>query len=358
MAEKHLEAEKDGFTSVTVADTENEVNSVTQTSKRCSSTSPGISAPPHKSPRTDFPSPTSQTPALGEGPSETDQQEIQKENMEGPTSPTVSPMARRKSWKRATITRRSLPALQNPYQVLCRSINPSLPQQERFEKLIEASMKLVIERTQNSLQSVPNISQEYFQKQVEHMKKESGCLTKDLRSEAQDHLLPASAASDPAVQGAMKKFQKVIYRHVTLNIHKHKEENISKCDTAESESWEALLNKHQRKAEELERKVKQGQEKGLLLDSSSVARSSQYHFIQSKPDYHGLLCRQQPIFHTMAMIMDIQCKKVRQLLSIKEQSQLLVKETSGRLAAKAGFQDLSPDVVKNLMTAPLSSTTT
>nr|XP_020496584.1 uncharacterized protein LOC109989248 [Labrus bergylta] len=342
MAEKHLEADKDGCKSVAVADTENETNSVEQTSKRCSSTSPGIPAPPHKSPRTDFPSPTSQTPAPGEGPSETDQQEIQSsENIEGPTSPTVSPIARRKSWKRANITRRSLPALQNPYQVLCRSIHPSLPQEERFEKLIEASMKLAIERTQNSLQSVPNISLEYFQKQVEHMKKESGCLTEELRSEAQDHLLPASAASDPAVQSAMKKFQKVICRLQT-----------------ESESWEALLNKHQRKAEELERKVKQGQEKGLLLDSSTVARSSQYQFIQSKPDYHGLLCRQQPMFQTMAMIMDIQCKKIRQLLSIKEQSQLLVKETSGRLAAKAGFQDLSPDVVKNFMTAPLSSTTT
>ncbi|XP_060921302.1 uncharacterized protein LOC132995370 isoform X2 [Labrus mixtus] len=221
MAEKHLEADKDGFKSVAVADTENEINSVEQTSKRCSSTSPVIPAPPHKSPRTDFPSPTSQTPAPGEGPSETDQQEIQSsENIEGPTSPTVSPIARRKSWKRANITRRSLPALQNPYQVLCRSIHPSLSQEERFEKLIEASMKLAIERTQNSLQSVPNISLENFQKQVEHMKKESGCLTKDLRSEAQDHF-PASAAGDPALQGAMKKFQKLICSRQKVNLGRH-----------------------------------------------------------------------------------------------------------------------------------------
>lgn len=50
------------------------------------------------------------------------------------------------------------------------------------------------------------------------------------------------------------------------------------------------------------RKVEEGQERGVSLDTSSVTQSSQYHFIQSKPDYHGLLRRQQPMLHTMAMI--------------------------------------------------------
>ncbi|CAJ1075262.1 uncharacterized protein LOC109989248 [Xyrichtys novacula] len=333
MAEKHTEADKDGVGSV--AGIENEVSSAKKTSKRSFSSSPDTSAPLHKSPRTDLPSPISQTPESGE----TDQQEIQTGGMEGPSNPTVSPSARRKSWRRATITRRSLPALENPYQVLCRSIDPSLPQQERFEKLIEASMKLAIERTQRSLQSVPNALVEHFQKQVEHMQKEFTHLAKDIRSELKDNPVPVSAVSGP-VQGAMEKFQKAMHRL-----------------QAESESWKALLDKHQKKAEELERKVEQGQEKGLSLDYTSVAQSSQYHVVQSKPDYHSLLSRQQPVFHTMAMIMDTQCKMVRELLSIKEHSQLIVKETSGRLVAEAGFQDISPNVVKNLMTAPSSSTT-
>ncbi|XP_044036726.1 kinetochore-associated protein DSN1 homolog [Siniperca chuatsi] len=342
MAEKHFEAGQDGCGSVAVADTQNEINSVKQTSKRCSSTSPST-APPHKSPRTDFMSPISQTPDTAEGNSETDKQEIQTENTEGPSSPTVSPAARRKSWRRATITRRSLPALPNPYQFLCRSISTSLSQQERLDKLMEASMRLAIDRTQNSLQSVSNASLESFKKQVEHMQKEWSCLAKSIRSEPQDQQLPASVAScsDPALQRAMEKVQKAINRL-----------------QAESDSWEALLNKHRCKAEELERKVEQGQERGVSLDSTSVAQSSQYPFIQSKPDYHGLLCRQQPMLHTMAMIMDTQCKMVRELMSIKEQSQLLVKETSGRLAAEAGFQDLSSDLIRNLMAPPLSSATT
>ncbi|XP_053195198.1 kinetochore-associated protein DSN1 homolog [Scomber japonicus] len=343
MAEKQPETEQNGCGNVAVADTQNEVNSVNQTPKRCSSTSPD-SAPPHKSPRTDVQSPTTtQAPETGDGHPETDKQEMQTETTEGPTSPPGSPTARRKSWRRATLTRRSLPALPNPYQVLCRSISTSLSQQERLEKLMEAAMKLAIERTQNLIQSVPNSSLESFKKQVEHMQKEWGCLAKSIRSEPQSHQLPASVASssDPEAQRAVEKIQKATNRL-----------------QAECEAWEALLNKHQSKAEELESKVEQGQERGVSLDPTSVAQSSQYQFIQSKPDYCAVLSRQQPMLHTMEMIMDHQCKMVRELLSIKEQSQLLVKKTSGRLAAEAGFQTLSPDPIRNLMAAPLSSATT
>ncbi|XP_059203652.1 kinetochore-associated protein DSN1 homolog [Centropristis striata] len=342
MAEKHSEAGQESCQSVATADSQKEVNSVKESSKRCPSTSP-TTAPPNKSPRNDFTSDNTEMPDPGEGQSETDKLEMQTENTEGPSSPTANPTSRRKSWRRATITRRSLPALPNPYEVLCRGISASLSQQERLEKLMEASMRLAIERTQNSLQSLPNTSLEFFQKQVEHIQKEWGCLAKSIRNEEVSRQLPSQAASssDPALQRAMEKVQKAINRLQT-----------------ESESWEALLNKHRSKAEELERKVEQGKEEGISLDSTCVAQSSQYHFIQSKPDYRGLLSRQQPMLHTMAIIMDTQSKMVEELLSIKEQSQLLVKETSGRLAAEAGFQELSPDLIRNLMAAPLSSATT
>ncbi|KAL6103091.1 dsn1 [Pungitius sinensis] len=346
MAEKHSEASQDGFGNVAVDDnvnaTRNTVDSVKPTSKRCSPTSPST-PPPNKSPRTVFLPTSAMTPAAVEGQPGTDHLKMGTENKEGPSSPADHPSTRRKSWRRATITRRSLPALLNPYQVLCRSISTSLSQQERLEELMKASMKLAIERTQSAIQSVPNTSLESFQKQVVHMQKEWGRLAKRIRDEPEGHQLPAMAASssDPVVQKAMQKVTKAIIRF-----------------QAESESWEALLIKHRSKAEELERKLEQGQKGGVSLDSSSVAQSSQYRFIQSKPDYQGLLCRQQPMLHTMAMIMDTQSKMVRELLSIKEQSQLLVKETSGRLAAEAGFQDLSPDLIRNLIAAPLSSATT
>nr|XP_040045807.1 kinetochore-associated protein DSN1 homolog [Gasterosteus aculeatus aculeatus] len=345
MADKHSAASQDGCGNVAVDDNVNAalntVDSERQTSKRCSPTSPST-PPSNKSPRTVFLPTSATSPAAAGELAGADHPKTGTENKEGPSSPSDQPSARRKSWRRATITRRSLPALLNPYQVLCRNISTSLSQQERLEELMEASMKLAIERTQSALQSVPNTSLESFQKQVVHMQKEWSCLAKSIRDELESHQFPAMTASssDPVVQNAMEKVKKAINRF-----------------QAESESWEALLIKHRSKAEELERKLEQGQKGGVTLDSSSVAQSSQYRFIQSKPDYQGLLCRQQPMLHTMAMIMDTQSKMVRELLSIKEQSQLLVKETSGRLAAEAGFQDISPDLIRNLIAAPLSSAT-
>ncbi|KAM9392817.1 kinetochore-associated protein DSN1 homolog isoform 2-T2 [Pholidichthys leucotaenia] len=329
MAEKHnTEAGQDGCGSV-VADNQNEINSEKHSGKRCSSTSP-ISAPPPKSPRSDMDCPTTQSP---EG--QTERQEM-TENMEEAKEASVSPSARRKSWRRATITRRSLPSLPNPYQALCRSISTSLSQQERLDKLMEASRELAIERTQSTLQSVPNASLESFQKRVESIQKEWGCLAKSIRSKPDE--LSTKASSEPAVLKAIEKCHQAINRL-----------------QAENESWDALLNKHHRKAEELERKVEQSQENSVPLDSALVAQSSQYPLIQNKPDYHALLCRQQPLLHTMTMIMDTQYKMVRELQSIKVHSQLLVKETSSQLAADAGFQD---DHLRNLTSAYLTKATT
>ncbi|XP_034045859.1 uncharacterized protein LOC117527566 isoform X2 [Thalassophryne amazonica] len=327
MADTQLEKEADGQECVDSTDTTHKVGSVKQPPKRCSSGSP-TTASPHKSLCTDVPSSASHTPDT------VDRQELQTESTEGHDSPL-----RRKSWRRETKSRHSLPALSNPYQILCRNISPSLSQQERLEKLMEASMRLAIDRTENCLQSVPNASLELFQKQVECIHKEWACVAKNIQSEPHDQQLHAttSGSSDPAVQKSMEKMQKAIDRL-----------------QAESESWEALLSKHRDKAVELERKMEQGQERGVALDSTCVSQSSQYQFLQNKPDYQGVLCRQQPILHTITMIMDTQFKIVRELRSLAEQSQLCMKETSGRLAAEAGFQALSPDI-RNLMDVPLSS---
>lgn len=98
----------------------------------------------------------------------------------------------------------------------------------------------------------------------------------------------------------------------------------------ESEGWEALLEKHRTKAQELERwtcllwltiiavlmeccvyifiyvfffrEVERGMQMGVPLDSTSVAQSSQYHLIQNKPDYHTLLRRQLPLLNTVSLI--------------------------------------------------------
>lgn len=141
---------------------------------RSSSPSP---VPPCKLPRNHSPSSSTQMSDAGEEEQmETNRGETQGKNLEGvvPTEgPTLSHSERRKSWRRATLSRRSLPALSNPSQGestflfpvhcgwvfhsiivllivflsgLCRSISLSLPQQERLEKLMEASMRVSCDR--------------------------------------------------------------------------------------------------------------------------------------------------------------------------------------------------------------------
>lgn len=87
---------------------------VEETAKRCSSTSPD-SAPPHKSPRIEDQFPTTQTSNVEE-PSGMDQNEVQADNTDESSDHAANPATRRKSFRRATMTRRSLPALPNQYQ--------------------------------------------------------------------------------------------------------------------------------------------------------------------------------------------------------------------------------------------------
>ncbi|KAK7940457.1 hypothetical protein WMY93_003783 [Mugilogobius chulae] len=305
MAEKHLEPEVDSIAVDSLQ--KEEVPATTRPIKRCSSEN---IAPPPKSPRTDIvPSPETDTP------------ELESENTEPQTCP--SPPDRRKSWRRATITRRSLPALPNPYQVLCRSISTSLSHHERLKKLMEASMKMAIDRTKYSLQTAAHSSMESFQSKVDQILKEWDCLANTIQSECQ--------SNGDSPWNAISRLE------------------------MEKESWEALLNKHKNKAELLERKVQQGQETVIRLDSALLAKSSQYEVIKSKPNYHLVLSRQQPQLQTMALIMDTQCKMVNHLLSIRDQSKLVVKETSGQLAAESGLPEPSSDLVKHLITQPLAS---
>ncbi|XP_027898997.1 kinetochore-associated protein DSN1 homolog [Xiphophorus couchianus] len=334
MAEKKAEVEH-GCARIEADETSVEVLSTVQSSKRCSSPVPE-SEPPLKCHRTDSTLSTTQMTDPGD-----EQSEMMKQEMEALTEKPVNPREQNKSWRRNTITRRSLPALPNPYETLCRSISPSLSQQERLEKLLEASMEMVLERTQNSLESFPKASLDSFKKQVENIKMEWSCLTKNTSNEPHNLSSSQPNCSQRAVQRAMENVQKAISRL-----------------KAESESWEALMNKHKEKAEELEKKVKMGQETGIPLNSTLTVQSSQNSVIQSKPNYHNVLCRQRPMMHTMAMIMDTQCKMIQQLLTIKEQSQLLVKKTSVQLAEEAGFQELSSNLLKNLMSAPLQKATT
>ncbi|KAG7259627.1 hypothetical protein CRUP_036751 [Coryphaenoides rupestris] len=331
----------------------NEAMFIDKMVKRSRPTSP-IPGPPHKSPRTQSPPPPTQPPpppaqspppapptaappadAPGGAPTSEAVVPAEEDTLEGSVCPgeappALSPPARRKSWKRSTVGRRSLSAPANRSQTLCRSISPSLPPQERLEKLMEASMKLALERTQRLLESTPNASLESFKKRAEDMQPEWRSMAAQLRDRRSPPQPPASKDNDPPTPRALAETQSAIHRQVLQ---------------AEVDAWDALLTKHRHKAEALASQVERGQQGGVTLDAASLSHSSQWPLIQQKPDYGAALSRQQPALRTIQLMRQM----VRELLSIQEVARLQVKETSGRLAADAGIPEPSPDLVRNLI---------
>ncbi|XP_022523777.2 kinetochore-associated protein DSN1 homolog isoform X1 [Astyanax mexicanus] len=296
--------------------------------------------PPLKSPRTssgqpfDFPIGTEKQP--DEQKSSSAEDSVREPVMESVPVPDLDPRSCRKSWRRSTRGRRSLPALPSTSQALCKSISQDLHDDERLEKLMEAAMQHTVKRLQNSLQTIPDTNMEAFQTQVDSLQTKWKSLAKNISEERL--LLLSSTNSDPAIQKSIDRTKEAISRL-----------------QAESLSWDSLLTKHRSKSEELARRVEQGQEKALPLDPSCIAQSSQSKLILNKPDYHEVLCRQHRVLNTMELVLDAQCMMVKGLLSFQQQSQLLVKETSSRLAQSAGFEDLPSSPVRQLLSRTATS---
>ncbi|XP_023677710.1 kinetochore-associated protein DSN1 homolog [Paramormyrops kingsleyae] len=329
-------AERQTGISVEGCDTSDDVQnkgSASECSPRATKTTPsrGLSPGPPKK------SPCALPPEAAILPADGTQEEPLGLNTQGErqgdqdNGPFLSPRTRRKSWRRSARGRRSLPAPQSNTLELCEVISSSLPEEERLGKLIEASMKLAVQKLEAVLRSAPEASMEVFHSQVESVQQEWQCLEKEIRESAQNQPSPPR---DSKVQEAMEKIRKSIH---SLQV--------------ECGSWESLLQKHRSRAEELARRVEQGRTGGLPLDPSCLAQSSQSQVIMSKPDYNSALCRQQTVLHTMELTLDTHCKILRGALSYQEQCQALIRETSGRLASTTGFQELPSSPVRKLLMA-------
>lgn len=290
-----------------------------------------VSGPPQKSPC------TSPAPAAMHRLEDDEQPEnkVEEESVSVPAA-EQNPRSRRKSLRRSSRGRRSLPAFSSSSQPLCETISLSLPDDERLEMLMKAAMQRTVQRVKSSLYTIPGVDTETLQTQVESLHEEWDSLAKDISREAQNSLQPAE--SDPVVNMTTARIQ----------------EDINRLQ-AECSSWEALLDKHRSKADELNKCVERGEDTGVPLNPSCFAKSSQSQLILNKPDYKTVLTRQQKLLQNMELVMDSQCCIMRDLLSFHEKSQLLLKETSARLASSAGFKDLPSSPIRQLVKAHISS---
>uniref|UniRef100_A0A672MVN5 Kinetochore-associated protein DSN1 homolog n=2 Tax=Sinocyclocheilus grahami TaxID=75366 RepID=A0A672MVN5_SINGR len=272
------------------------VSEVSHGVKRSHDDSSHISGPPQKSPA------PAAMQLLGEEDSKMSSAEDRTRESVTVTAPERSPRSRRKSWRRSSRGRRSLPAFSCSSQPLCETVSLSLPDNERLEMLIKAAMQRTVKRAKNSLYTVPGVDTETLQTQVESLHEEWDGLAKDIRRETQNSL--PTVESDPVVNMTTA----------------HIQEDINRLQ-AESMSWESLLNKHRSKAAEIDKCVEWGEEKGVPLDPSCFAKSSQSWLILNKPDYKEVLMGQQKLLRNMELVMDSQCCIMRELLSFHEKSQ-------------------------------------
>ncbi|XP_056609245.1 kinetochore-associated protein DSN1 homolog [Triplophysa dalaica] len=296
-----------------------------------------ISGPPQKSPC------TSPAPAVMQTLGEEHQSKDPKLSCEEDgvresiiMEPAPEPSSRRKSWRRSSRGRRSLPTFQSTSKLLCESVSLSLSDNERLDMLMKAAMQNTVKRVKNSLYTIPGIDIETLQTQVESLHEQWDTAAKEISRETQNSL--PSVDSDPAVKEITSRIQ----------------DDINRLQ-AETISWESLLNKHRTKADELDKCVERGEEKAVPLDQSCLAKSSQSQLIQSKPDYKAVLMRQQKVLRNMELVMDSKCCIMRELLSFHENSQLLLKETSARMVSRAGFQNIPSSPVRQLIKGPVSS---
>ncbi|XP_012689219.1 kinetochore-associated protein DSN1 homolog [Clupea harengus] len=295
------------------------------------------SEPPHKSSRSGSPSKELLAPGLDDDLEEP-KVSLAEEMVPKPTEGSeLSPRSRRKSWRRSTRGRQSMPLFSGAVQNLHKSISLSLPKEERIEKLMEGAMNVAVERLQKTLVTLPGADLEMFQTQVESLKKEWSRVANEIRDERKlEEEKEKNTKRDPNIERALELSRSAIRRLET-----------------ESALWDSLLEKHQSKAEELAKLIEKGER--LPLDPSCMAHSSQSELIHSKPNYRNILSRQQQRLYTVELVLDAQCKLFKELLSFQEQCELLVKEISTKLADEAGLQDL-PCPVRSLLIGPVAGT--
>ncbi|XP_063071196.1 kinetochore-associated protein DSN1 homolog [Engraulis encrasicolus] len=240
--------------------------------------------------------------------------------------PALSPRSKSKSWRRSTRSRRSLPAFPGAIQNLCKSISLSLSEEERAEKLMEAAMNIAVEKLQKAMVTVPGADLEIFQKQVATLKEQWPRVAKEIREE-----------SSKIEQGKEEN-------NKTKPSNPNPERTVTLCANAikrletESAMWDALLEKHKSKAEQLTKAMEEG--KGLPVDPKLVAQSSQSALIASKPEYNAILSRQTKHLHTVELLLNTQRKMCKELLSFQESCERDIKEISAKLAERAGFDDI------------------
>ncbi|NWZ60035.1 DSN1 protein, partial [Haliaeetus albicilla] len=253
----------------------------------------------------------------------------------------TSPEAKRRSWCRSSLKgtkrRKSLPPVHQDVTELSKSISVDLPEVDRLSMLLLSSFQFSAQKLKHALKQTDSFSPEAFKANVHSVSED---LKRYIQKLKQDGTLK-SCVEDP--KGAAFRFSNCgVQTCPLLSLRRF---------TAECQSWDELLLRHQESAEEISRQLEECKRSRGQAEPCSYLQTSQAQVLATKPNYQKILDEQGEVLSCMELVLDELQQAVKLLQAFTEDSQQYLRHLSEQLATRT-FQQLVNSPVRKLIAAP------
>ncbi|NXD17889.1 DSN1 protein, partial [Nothocercus nigrocapillus] len=203
---------------------------------------------------------------------------------------SVSPRARRRSWRRSSLKgtkrRKSLPPFHQDVAELSKSISLDLPETDRLSMLLLSSFQFSAQKLEYVLKQTDGFSPEAFQANVNSVSEE---LKRYVQKLELDGTLK-NCVEDPVGYGFVLSIACVSRSLIFCRF------------TTECQSWDLLLLDYQKSAEKMSRQLEEFKANGGNAEPENYLGTSQAEVLRSKPNYQKILDDQAEVFACMELV--------------------------------------------------------
>ncbi|NXW08777.1 DSN1 protein, partial [Fregetta grallaria] len=121
--------------------------------------------------------------------------------------------------------------------------------------------------------------------------------------------------------------------------------------SAECQSWDQLLLRYQKSAEEMSRQLEEGKRNRGQAEPANYLQTSQAEVLRSKPNYQQILDEQGVVLSCTELALDELQQAVKLLQAFSEDSRQYLRHLSEQLATRT-FRQLENSPVRKLIAAP------
>ncbi|XP_062454438.1 kinetochore-associated protein DSN1 homolog isoform X1 [Rhea pennata] len=260
---------------------------------------------------------------------------------------TISPQARRRSWRRSSLKgtkhRKSLPPFHQDVAELSKSISLDLPETDRLSMLLLSSFQFSAQKLEYVLKQTDDFSPEAFKANVNSVSEELKRYVQKLKLDGTLKNCieePKGILLDSALDESLAQIKEYITRFTT-----------------ECQSWDQLLLGYQKSAEEMSRHLEECKTNQGYAEPQNYLGTSQAKVLSSKPNYQKILDDQGEVFTYMELVLDELQQAVKLLQAFAEDGTQYLRGLSEKLAART-FRQLESSPVRRLLGAAQRMTPT